>query len=172
VAYPPNDRAPNGALRCLPEKRSMNKVSLSKLDAVFRNMRGRVLYDFGGKAADLDMDSHGIEDIDCSGFVRFALHRAGGPTLPDGSVNQHAWCEEHALYQVEKYSDLRHTVKDKSRLFICFIPPKGRKAGHVWLVRGGFTYESHGGVGVDARKWNTGVLYRNCTAVYELETAP
>lgn len=153
-------------------------VELAKVVEIYRNMKANhVSYDLGGKAPKLDMDSHGIEDIDCSGFVRFCIYRATDPhmTIPDGSWMQREWCEAANLHKLSNYRDVCQA--DPSRLFIAFIPPKSGKAGHVWFVTKALsknatsqpmTMESHGGVGVNSRPWNTSVLLRNCDAVYEL----
>lgn len=139
----------------------MTCVDLDTVLAVFNNMkRAGVKYSFGAKAPNLDADSHTITEIDCSGFVRFVLHRAanGGFTMPDGSVNQREWIEAHGWHELNQYSDVQYAKDDPTRLFIAFLDPKGNKPGHVWLIRGGVTMESHGGVGVDSRPWNTPAL--------------
>ena len=147
----------------------MMPVSLSILDAVYANMVHRVVYDFGGKAADLAEDTSLITGIDCSGFVRYILARAthGALVVPDGSSNMHAWAEAN-LRELVQYSDVQEAEGDPSRLFIAFIPPA--PIGHVWLVRGGMTRESHGGRGVDSRPWNTPILLREAEGAYELVT--
>lgn len=145
-------------------------VDLAILEAVFRNMAGRVEYHWGGKAPDLAMDSHGIEGIDCSGFVQFALARATGGklVLPQGSWQQREWCEAAGLHKLEKYADVKFAANDPGRLFIAFIKPAGKKAGHVWLVRAGHTMESYGEHGVGARKWNAKPLPQRVCACFEL----
>jgi len=151
-------------------------INLSTLTAVFNNMKGRVKYELGSKATNLSADSHTIDKIDCSGFVRFALYRAtnGKLKIPDGSWYQRQWCEKN-LRRLSKYSDVAYAAKDPSRLFICFIEPgatgKGQ-AGHVWLVRAGKTMESHGGKGVNSRAWDYKTLKNYCSAAYELPTKP
>lgn len=148
-------------------------VNLSILRGVFNNMKGRVKYRLGGKAVSLNADSHTINSIDCSGFVRFALYRAslGAIMLPDGSVNQHDWVVSQKWHKLGRYSDVgRADVKDDfARLFIAFASPtEVHPVGHVWLVWAGETYESHGGVGVDSRDWNAEVLMHNVTSCYEV----
>ena len=82
-------------------------VSLSVLNAVFQNMKGRVAYSFGAKAANLSEDTRFIDQIDCSGFVRYALARATNQALilPDGSSNQHDWADAN-LRKLAQYSDV------------------------------------------------------------------
>ncbi len=145
-------------------------VDLAILEAVFRNMAGRVEYHWGGKAPDLAADSHTIEGIDCSGFVQFALARATGGklVLPQGSWQQREWCEAHQLYKLAQYTDVRFAERDPGRLFIAFITPRGKTPGHVWLVRAGLTMESFGGRGVGARPWNAQTLKSRACACFEL----
>jgi hypothetical protein len=147
-------------------------IDLDLLQSVFDNMKGRVTYSFGAKAPDLSMDSHGIAEIDCSGFVRYAIARATQQAviLPDGSSNQHDRCEAQGLHQLAHYSDVAYAAQDPSRLFIAFLDP--HPIGHVWLLRADgqghvMTMESHGGRGVDSRPWNTRVLM-HADACYEL----
>lgn len=154
----------------------MEKVSLALLEAVHRNMAGRVRYGMGCKAPALDCDSHEITRIDCSGYVRYVLARATSQRLilPDGSWEQRAWCETR-LRQLARYADVAYAKEDPSRLFIAFIEPGAigpGKAGHVWLVLAGRTLESYGGVGVGSRPWDAWTLKRYASAAYELPVAP
>lgn len=146
----------------------MTCVNLDTIKQVYRNMAGRVRYDLGGKAADLEADSHAITEIDCSGFVRFCLYRAvdGAFSFPDGSVNQHEWCEKH-WRKLGQYGDVQYAANDTSRLFVAFLAPHDGHPGHVFFICGGRTLESHGGAGVDSRRWDTGILMR-ASACYEV----
>jgi cell wall-associated NlpC family hydrolase len=101
---------------------------------------------------------------DCSGFVRWILYGAFKITVPDGSANQHQWCEKKALKEV-KYSAVG-PLSD-SVLRIAFIAPSSGY-GHVWLVCSGETIESHSPNGPSRRPWDTPVLKNNCTACFEL----
>lgn len=149
----------------------MSAVSLTRLRAVFMNMAGRVLYEYGVKAPSLDCDSHLIHRMDCSAFTRYALARAsdGELVIPDGSVKQREWCEAHGLHRLARYADVGIAAKDPSRLFVAFMPPKGKTPGHVWLVCAGVTMESHGGAGVSSRAWNAKALTGRVGACYELD---
>jgi cell wall-associated NlpC family hydrolase len=109
-------------------------------------------YGLGAKAPSLGCDTHEIEAIDCSGFVRFALYRASGVTLPDGSVNQHDWVDAQGF----KRSSVAAAALEDGVLRIAFLSPAdGGGVGHVMLVLNGYTLESHGHKGVDRRPWNT-----------------
>ncbi|MCW3053277.1 MAG: peptidase and in kexin sedolisin [Chthonomonadales bacterium] len=151
----------------------MIPISLAALLLVFAHMVGRVKYLLGGKAPSLDCDTSQISEIDCSGFVRYAIAKATNQRLilPDGSAAQREWCERQGLRKVA-YTNAA-TLADPSRIFICFITASHSGAiGHVWILIGGKTYESHGGgVGVSSRAWNTPVLIGNVSACYEMPAA-
>lgn len=136
-------------------------------------------YGFGDKAPSLSCDTGEIRRIDCSGYARFLLAKATDQKLiiPDGSWNQRDWCERQRLPR-KRYVDLHYA--DNSRLFIAFITPHVNGAGsvgHVWLVNQMDsdwpveTMESYGGHGVGSRRWDTGVLRRQCAACFELPVA-
>lgn len=156
----------------------LKAVHLAIIEAVFRNMVNRVTYGMGEKADEegrqLDTDSHEVDDIDCSGFVRYAIYRASNKELrlPDGSQAQLEWAETH-LRKLAKYSDVVNAKDDPHRLFIAFLRvTKKRNVGHVWLLRADGkgnmkTLESHGGVGVDSRAWNVSAL-KSCTDCFEI----
>lgn len=150
----------------------MQPIKLAVLEAVFDHMKGRVTYDFGGKAPSLTCDTSEIDGIDCSGFVRYALAKASDQKfiLPDGSSNQRDRCNQIGLHKLASYSDVQYGAKDPNRLFIAFIAAHGGHPGHVWLVRGGVTMESHGGAGVSSREWDVPVLKSSACAAYELAT--
>lgn len=127
---------------------------------------GHIPYKMGGKALSLDCDSsvlgedvHGVmRGIDCSGFVRYILHRISNVDMPDGSWNQRDWCQKQG-FKVCPYSDC---AKKDDILRIAFLNKENDDAGHVWLIISGMTIESHGrskvnGVwqdGPSRRPWN------------------
>lgn len=140
------------------------RINLALVLLLCERMRGRVTYRFGAKSTRWDADSSEISEIDCSGFVWFALKRAtnGALPIPDGSANQHAFCEKMG-YRKVPYAE---AIADLSgRLYIAFIAPA--PVGHVWLVSHGLTLESHGHVGVDRREADCSALRAVC-ACYEL----
>ena len=153
----------------------MSPIDLTQLQIVYNKLHTQgVKYGWGAKAPSLDAQCSEIKRLDCSGFVQFAIAKASDQKviLPEGSVQQHDWCKTQNLYKLAGYDNLLYTIKDPFRLFIAFIVPSNHP-GHVWLEYMGKTLESHGGVGVDSRKWNTPVLYNNAiadnaSAVYEL----
>jgi cell wall-associated NlpC family hydrolase len=145
-------------------------INRQRLMLAFHAMVGRVLYAWGAKEDDLTTWPAFVERLDCSGFVRFIVAWASGQRIimPDGSAQQHTWCNAAALHQLDSYHDLSYTVDDPDRLFIAFIPPTGSHPGHVWLVRAGSTMECRSRAGVSSRAWNAPVLRRGAVAVYEL----
>lgn len=149
-------------------------ASLSTLHACWLHCVGRVRYRYGAKAPSPGCDSAKIEEIDCSGFSRWALYRAtsGKLLIPDGSQMQLAWAEWAGLHRLSSYSDIgNYTLGDPSRLFIGFLRVEAgvRSVGHVWLVRQGRTMEAHGpeGAPLTGRPWNTPVLL-DCEDCFEL----
>jgi cell wall-associated NlpC family hydrolase len=128
----------------------------------------RVTYGLGAK-----VPFHGavpgvnFRKIDCSGFVREAIRLATNPlaSFPDGSVVQHDWVRNKGFQRV--------TVADgglnDNRVRIAFLRPQDVSShiGHVVLLSGGHTFESHGGVGPDSRAW-TGQGWQAKTFVYVL----
>jgi cell wall-associated NlpC family hydrolase len=139
-------------------------VNLEILKLCFDRTVGRVKYLYGAKPP-LGADTSSFSISDCSGFVRWALDRAG-LTLPDGSATQHEWCAAH-LREVS-YKDAG-TLADPSRLFIAFIAP-GNGIGHVWLLNSGASLECRGHAGVSSRPWNSPTLLNAVSACYELPT--
>lgn len=132
-------------------------------------MDGHIKYGFGSKAA-LTVAPESIKAIDCSGFVRYLLFHASSERIkmPDGSWIQNDWCKKQKFAEVD-YEDA--SCQD-NLLRIAFLPPAKGHAGHVWLIHGGKTMESHGGVGPSRRSWNTPVLYKGVTDCYELAIVP
>jgi len=109
---------------------------------------------------------------DCSGYLRWLLYGCTNPALklPEGSVQQHLWCESHALKPTAPDYATNAGLMD-DRLRIAFIEPKGQKAGHVWLVINGMTIESRSGKGPSRRLWDSPVLKNNVSACYVLTEA-
>lgn len=146
-------------------------VDLNLVQTLFDKMRGRVKYKLGAKAPSLDADSNEIDKIDCSGYVRYVLHRAG-LTIPDGSQVQLGWARAN-LRKLGKYSDVQYAAKDPSRLFIAFLSPKPGNdwPRHVWLLRSDGkamrTMESYSSGGVNSRPWNARVLM-GCMECFEI----
>lgn len=145
------------------------KVDIVKFLNIFNNMKGKVGYSLGAKAESMTQDSHDIKEIDCSGFIRFALYKSVSDLkgLPDGSVQIHSWCKQQGFYKLNSYHDIVHTVKDPNRLFLAFLEPSGGHPGHIWTIYMGKTQESHGGVGVSSRPWDSKVLL-NASECFEL----
>lgn len=140
------------------------------LRTIWAHMAGRVRYCEGAKAPSLDCDTAAIKEIDCSGFVRYAIARATGGKLilPDGSVTQHAWCAGQKLERQDYSSEAR---KYDNLIRVNFLSPAraaevGRPGDrHVWLTQNGWTMESHGGGGCVARDWDTWIL-EQCDASF------
>lgn len=127
-------------------------VSLPRLLEVTQTMISHgTSYKLGAKAASLTMAPGNIGRIDCSGYVRYALFQASGLRLPDGSVVQHDWIKEQGF----KKSSVDAGKLADGALRIAFLSPAaGGGVGHVMLIFGARTLESHGGVGVSRRAWN------------------
>lgn len=142
-------------------------IDFGMLALLFSKTAGRVKYKLGAKAPSLDCDSAAIQQIDCSGFVRWILHRAAGIDLPDGSQNQLAWARKN-LRQLASYSDVHYADGDDTRLFIAFLSPKPGKEWprHVWLIWKGKTLESRSKAGVSGQPWeHYGKTCKNCFEV-------
>lgn len=136
------------------------------IELMKKTMGGRVRYRLGAKAPTLDCDSSIIHEIDCSGYVRYLIHRAthGRVTMPDGSFIQRDWCKSEGFRKCD-YADC---AKLDSVLRIGFITPTKHEAGHVWMICSGQTIESRGGKGPSRRPWHTRVLTRDVAACYIL----
>ena len=110
----------------------------------------------------------GFTAVDCSGFVRAALRRSTNTkaiNFPDGSVVQHDWVKAQG-YEISDVDDGEAT---DGVIRIAFLAPSDSDhgVGHVVLIHGGSTMESHGGVGPDRRVWNT-LSWRKQTEVFRL----
>lgn len=108
---------------------------------------------------------HG-RSVDCSGFVRWLTYQSTDNHLviPDGSYYQRDWFAQRAT-KVE-YHSVGQNLNELHIAFIC--PTPEHKVGHVWFVREGWTYESHGGVGPNSRRWDTRILTEEVCACYIL----
>jgi hypothetical protein len=111
-----------------------------------------------------------FQRVDCSGFVREAIRRASNRLVPfpDGSVVQHDWVRARGF---PKGTVADGTLSD-GVLRIAFLRPQdaSSRIGHVALLFDGYTLESHGGVGPDARQWN-GTGWQAKATVYVLDPA-
>ena len=127
---------------------------------VARCRRTGVGYRLGAKAgaatAEPGEETHGFAHIDCSGFVGWTLAQstAGHFTalLNRGSVEQHDWLEAHGF---KRSSPPACCLRDGTVRVAFLSPADGGGIGHVLLVTGGETIESHGGLGPDRRAWDT-----------------
>lgn len=157
-------------------------VDLKEFKQIYGKCVGRIGYKLGAKIALSVSPDHlaGVSLADCSGFCRWIVYRASDKKIimPDGSWNQRVWCGAQGWHRLARYSDvgLPEVKQDESRLFIGFMKPvmlgkKQIKAGHVWMISAGKTYESRGGKGVSSRAWNSPVLRLRCSDCYEVPTA-
>jgi hypothetical protein len=128
-------------------------------------------YQLGAKASDLMAYPPDYSDIDCSGWVRAAVAYAtrGRTVLPDGSVNQHDWCDRTGL----KVSSRAALLLPDGWVRIAFLVPSARHPiGHVFLCHRGRTLESWGGHGPGSRSAlshiSEGILQQCAGAVYIL----
>lgn len=110
-------------------------------------------YRLGGKASNLKADSAVIRGLgmDCSGYVRWILHKASSfrLTIPDGSVQQGDWFEAKGF---KKSTGAACERLDGILRVAQWRNPGG--VGHIALVHNGETIESHGGAGPDRREWD------------------
>lgn len=93
------------------------------------------------------------KEVDCSGFVRWALYHATTATgealaIPDGSATQHEWFE-HLGFKTSGYD--ASLVLDNVIRIGFLTPESGGGIGHVVLALNGKTLESHGSHGPDRR---------------------
>jgi hypothetical protein len=133
-----------------------------------RNSNPRVTYGLGKKVPFLGaVPGRDFNQVDCSGFVREAIRLATNPPVPfpDGSVVQHDWVRAQGF----ETSTVAAGMEDDGAVRITFLRPQDspNRIGHVALISGGTTLESHGGVGPDSRKWD-GKDWQMKTFVYVL----
>lgn len=115
----------------------------------------RVTYGLGAKVPFLNaVPGRDFTKVDCSGFIRETLRLATTPPIafPDGSVNQHDWISAHGFTR----SSIDAAKQSDGFVRIAFLRPEdsGHHIGHVVLISGGRTLESHGHVGPDSRPWD------------------
>ncbi len=126
----------------------------------------RVTYGLGKKVPFLGaVPGRDFTKVDCSGFIREALRLATTPPMafPDGSVNQHDWIRAQGFAK----STVSAALQSDSLVRIAFLRPQDTSShiGHVVLVAGAKTLESHGGVGPDSRTW-TGAGWQASTFTF------
>ncbi|MGL4420914.1 MAG: hypothetical protein ACRCZF_09645 [Gemmataceae bacterium] len=161
--------APFG-FRLAPSENAMRLLDLiqsSKIDELCSaTMDGHIKYGFGSKAA-LNAKAADIKAIDCSGYVRWFLYQGTNGTLriPDGSWVQKDWCEKQGLQEQVYAND---ACKLDQIVRIAFLPSVNGHAGHVWLLYGGMTIESHGSKGPNRRSWDTPVLKNSVNACFAI----
>lgn len=130
----------------------------------------RVGYALGAKVPDDNsVPGRDFTTVDCSGFVRAAVHRATDPTVPfpDGSVVQQDWVRAKGFACV----GVGDGMLADGKVRIAFLNPQDSQGGvgHVVLVCNAFTAESHGGVGPDSRPFD-GTGWQSKAKVYLLTT--
>lgn len=108
--------------------------------------------------------------VDCSGFVRELIWRGTDPhvNFKDGSVVQHDWVKQQGFPKVT----IGDGMQNDGVVRIAFLDPHDAVpsgVGHVVLIEGGTTMESHGGLGPDSRPW-TGRDWQEKTTVYILNS--
>jgi hypothetical protein len=161
-------------------------IDVSRLIGVFNQLQRRgVKYFYGAKANDkshnprssgrLSTPPDTIDELDCSGFTRYALYQAAGWTIPDGSENQLDWYRNQGFERLASYSQVNRN--NGRGLYIAFIKADTNGAGHighVWFVYKqrdeipAETLECHGGGGIGSRPWNTAGLSHEEYMAFEL----
>lgn len=109
-------------------------------------------YKLGAKAPKLTAQLGGIDRIDCSGYTRIILYKAGGVTIPDGSASQLTWFREQGF----KRSDPQSAKLKDGALRVAVLPQQpGPGVGrHVTFILDGQTFESSPKTkGPGSRKW-------------------
>ena len=108
---------------------------------------GRLVYGFGDKISPA-LAAESIPDgtaVDCSGFVRWCLVRAGLADCPDGSAQIHAWA---AASGTGHDVPVRFALGPQGAGCLLFIAPRDGHPGHIAISLGrGRTLESHGPAG-------------------------
>jgi cell wall-associated NlpC family hydrolase len=141
------------------------KVDRERLVESINATVGRVAYKLGAKPG-MGTSPLGMAQADCSGYVRWLIHRIthSEVLMPDGSWHQAKWCADQGF----KLTDYSMCGLKDDRLRIAFIPTYRGSVGHVWLVVNGKTIESYGGKGVGRRPWNQKTLRSKVTECYVL----
>ena len=137
------------------------------VDATVEARRKGVGYKLGAKAQDINSIPGPGKSIDCSGWMRILLRRAANTIIPDGSWLQREWCERQG-FKRSTYDQNGAGLKD-GRVRIAFIRPKGERAGHVWALWMGKTFESYYRNGPGNRAWDTKTLKSRATDCYVLD---
>lgn len=122
------------------------------LTLVGRTVKPGDQYKLGGKAPSLDADSSQIGPIDCSGYLRWLLHRATGNRLviPDGSWHQKGWAESVGF----KETVVASGALQDNRIRLAYMKPlRPGGVGHIALVLNGWTIESSSKRGPGRRLW-------------------
>lgn len=113
-------------------------------------------YRFGSKWKDGLKVSHLVGmAVDCSGYIVAQFRRCAinSLSMPDGSYIQHDAVRKWGWKKLASYDEVLNYIHDPDTVVICFIAPTKDKAGHVFEVYKGMTYESRGGHGVDNQSW-------------------
>jgi hypothetical protein len=122
-----------------------------------RTSSPRVTYGLGKKFPN-DTGAPGSQDftkIDCSGFVKAAIRRSTNPkftAFPDGSGVQNDWVKAKGFPR----GTVADGKLDDGKIRIAFLTQQDSPSGigHVVLIRGGKTAESHGGTGPNSRAFD------------------
>lgn len=132
-------------------------LKLSKVQSLMEELEdARFTYGLGKKINPLGKQFSPGQggEVDCSGCVEWVVfHGCGGlpEHFPDGSAQQHEWCDRVGL---KKSANADGGLKDGFIRIGFLTPSDGGGTGHVILVANGKTYESHGGRGPDSRPWD------------------
>lgn len=116
---------------------------------------GKVAYKLGAK---LPRDWFPGRDpdhkSDCSGYMDWMFQQLGIADMPDGSFVEKQWCVDQGFKPTTYDHNGAGCLDNHLRIGFIAPNPKKRKAGHVWLIYKGKTYECRGGVGVSSRPWS------------------
>lgn len=105
-------------------------------------------------------------------YVRLLMYKAtGGATnLPPLRYLQREWAQAN-LTQLDSYADVGNYEGVTGTLFLCFIPDRGPKRGHVWLLQqqGNLvSLECAPGIGATSRAWYDEALNTSRSEAYIL----
>ena len=130
----------------------MNSIDRTTLHACYTHCEDRVTYKLGVKPG-WGTDSSTFTQSDCSGFTRWILSKCVeglDTSYPEGSVQQHDWCEQNGLQAV----DVNTAAADQTnQIYQFFLAPSDSPdgIGHTGFFQNSTTYECYGGVGVGSR---------------------
>jgi hypothetical protein len=129
-------------------------------------MDGHVGYHLGAKVEPLSKDPKAVNQVDCSGFVRYLVYKVCNLVITSGGTWwQNEWCKSH----LQSEANYKCAGQRDGVIRIGYFPkPSGLAAGHIWLILNGMTIESHGHTGPDRRAWNTSVLVTHVKNTYVL----